>query len=227
VHLTVRIAVRILAATAVGVSTKLVEGQSPKGAGAPAYPVSPRDSRLRDGDVVLVDSERGFLEVRRTCRDLPIRISGSDWIHEFAPKLDIGQFVVFEIPQPPLIGGTGTDFDRINEAIISARKAEQELRSGNWDDVMETLRGVWELLRNQQHIRDLLERDGYTPEAAEAFDKALQSLFTLSSKFVHRLDQSRQRIMAEIKPSKEDAYLAFGLAMGALNLVARKHHRLT
>jgi hypothetical protein len=43
---------------------------------------------------------------------------------------------------------------------------------------------------------------------------ALTSLFNLSSKFVYRLDKSKLKIAPEIRASKEDAYLAFSVAMG-------------
>jgi hypothetical protein len=159
-------------------------------------------------------------------QDQAVKIAASDWIHDFAPRLGLGRFAVFEVPEPQLLTVGGQMADAIREGIESAKKAHQSLIRGEWDDVVDDLRGVWELTRNwQSDIKTALKADGYTEEAADSFIEVLKSHFALASKFHHKLDKSKQVAVPRIKPSKEDAYLVYATAMSVLNLISRKLNR--
>jgi len=80
-------------------------------------------------------------------------------------------------------------------------------------------------LRNQDEIKDLLIRDGYTEPAFADLNESLKKLFDYSSKFHHREDKGK-KIMPEIKASKEDAYLIYSASMNIVNLISKKMQRL-
>jgi len=156
-----------------------------------------------------------------------VTIPSSYWTYDFAPYLGLGRYFVVEVPQlemAELIGG-GEFATRVNEAIYALAKVEKRILEGEWNEVMEDVRPVHELLRHRTLIKDLLKRDGYTEEATEYLLNSIQNLFDCSSKFHHRVDQAGKKILPEIKASKEDAYLVYVTAAGLVNLLARKIKR--
>ena len=154
-----------------------------------------------------------------------VTISSSDWIHDYCPVFQIGKFAVFEYLLPEYTEGTGSIEERLNESINSIQKMENNIIKGEWNEVIENSRAVWELLRNQEEIEDLLIRDGYSEQAFENLNKSIKELFNFSSKFHHKEDRGK-RIMPEIKASKEDAYLIYSLSMNLVNLISKKFQRL-
>ena len=154
-----------------------------------------------------------------------VTISSSDWIHDYCPVFQIGKFAVFEYLLPEYTEGTGSIEERLNESINSIQKMENNIIKGEWNEVIENSRAVWELLRNQDEIEDLLIRDGYSEQAFENLNKSIKELFNFSSKFHHKEDRGK-RIMPEIKASKEDAYLIYSLSMNLVNLISKKFQRL-
>ena len=187
-----------------------------------------RDAPARNTRKFLYEERSGYvLKAGTHSQDLVVRVPGTDWVHDFAPTLGLGRFVVFEIPRTETFTSRGDIKDEVNAALESAAKAHESLVAGEWDEVMEDLRGVWELTRSKaDDIKALLIRDGYTEEAAVSFADAIGRHFVLASKFHHRLDKQRKKIMPEIKAAKEDAYLVYAVAMSVLNLIARKVQRL-
>lgn len=172
------------------------------------------------------DGSRVFLE-RETLRHLSsVVIRSSDWLHDYAAPWRGERYIVVEIPQISKFSATSNIEQRLNAAIDATIKAADNLSRGEWNDVVEDIRPVWELLRNEADIKGLLERDGYTPEAVSAFNDSVKAQFDLASKFVHRLDKANKRLVPEIRASKEDALLCYAFAMSLLNLVARKTARL-
>jgi hypothetical protein len=158
-------------------------------------------------------------------------ILASQWVHDFAPRLGIGTFAVFEIPSPATVEADadgGTELGAlINSAVESARAARAKLVAGEWQDVMDDLRGVAELFyKRSDLVTPLLVADGYDQAAADQFVAAMQAQFLLSSKFEHKLEQGKKaKIRPDIKPTKEEAYLAFSNSLASLNLVAAKYRR--
>lgn len=152
-------------------------------------------------------------------------IPSSDWIHDYCPVFQIGKFAVFEYLLPEYTEGTGSIEERLNESINSIQKMENNIIKGEWNEVIENSRAVWELLRNQEEIKDLLIKDGYSEQAFENLNKSIKELFNFSSKFHHKEDRGK-RIMPEIKASKEDAYLIYSLSMNLVNLISKKFQRL-
>lgn len=172
--------------------------------------------------VHLASNSKDLFEIQSETRDVSATIPGSTWTHDFAPRLGIGRFVVFELPRPVDLKGTGPLTAEIDAAVEAVLKAEGEIVAGDWTDVCEDLRGVVEILKNRKvEIEALLLKDGYTAEAATNLTSAMSSLFDLTSKFHHKLDRGK-KIAPEIKAAREDAYLLFSNTLSALNLIATK-----
>ena len=172
------------------------------------------------------DGGRTFMERQTMRHTVTVTISSGDWLHDFATPWRAIKYMVVELPQPTLLTSTPNIDQRVNAAINAAGKAGESLSKGDWNDVVEDLRPVWELLRDEVDMRDLLLRDSYTPEAITAINNSVKAQFDLASKFVHRTDRTGVRITPEIRASKEDALLCYSFAMSLLNLVSRKIMRL-
>jgi hypothetical protein len=178
-----------------------------------------------------------FIEVKDNHFIQKVIIHSSEWINKYCPEFQIGRFSVFEYLLPDYTKGSGSKEERLNESIKAIIKMQENLISGDWNGVIEDSRAVWELLKDEVNIKDLLKSDSYTEEAInELFgytDKkgckhsgCIGNLFLFSSKFMHRLDKDKKKIMPEIKASKEDAYLIYALSMNFVNLISKKMQRL-
>jgi len=155
-----------------------------------------------------------------------VTISSSDWIHDYCPVYQIGKFAVFEFLIPEYVEGTGSIEERLNKSINAMKKMENNILEGEWNEVIEDSRAVWELLRNLDEIKDLLKDDGYTDQAIENFNETITQLFKFSSKFLHQEEIGNRKIMPEMKASKEDAYLIYSLSLNLVNLISKKFQRL-
>ena len=78
-----------------------------------------------------------FLEVREQLLKKDIRIPSTDWIHDYAPKLEIGEYFVVEIPKGEKV---------IEEAWSYVEKAEECFRTWNTKGVFANCREVGKLL---------------------------------------------------------------------------------
>jgi len=178
----------------------------------------------------VISGESGpvFLRVEDRVEEFSRRIPAQDWIHDFAPFLGIGKYLVVELPIPEPIKISGELANRIEEASKSLDKMKEDLLACEWNRVIEDSRPVFELFRKygRKLVKEILTREGYTEEAIKNLINSIDSLFHYSSKFHHRTDESGKKIMPEIKASKEDAYLIYTTAMGLVNLLARKVKRL-
>lgn len=155
-----------------------------------------------------------------------VTISSSDWIHDYCPVYQIGKFAVFEFLIPEYAEGTGSIEERLNKSINAIKKMENNILEGEWNEVIEDSRAVWELLRNHDEIKDLLKNDGFTDQAIENFNEIITQLFKISSKFLHQEEIGNRKIMPEMKASKEDAYLIYSLSLNLVNLISKKFQRL-
>ncbi|MHB1664267.1 MAG: hypothetical protein ACYCT7_03250 [bacterium] len=162
-----------------------------------------------------------FLEVIDDINDLPITIPSSDWIHDFCPAFNIGKFFVFEYLMPNYTEGSDSFEERLNKAINAIKDMESKMIAGEWTDVIEDSRPIFELLKNQGEIKNLFIEDGFTDEAYNNLNNSLQSLFDFSSKFHHSVSQTK-KVMPKIKASKEDAYLIYTISMTIVNLISKK-----
>lgn len=171
------------------------------------------------------DGSPTFIEMKNNNFINRVTIRSSDWIHDYCPVFQIGRFSVFEYLLPEYKEGSGSIDERLNESINAIRRMEENMIKGDWNGVIEDSRAVWELLRTQDEIKDLLMRDGYSEQAFKDLNESLKQLFNFSSKFHHKEDKGK-KIMPEIKASKEDAYLIYAISMTIVNLISKKMQRL-
>lgn len=195
---------------------------SVRGLVASATVTRPDKGRADSESLTLVAQRHdGFLNVRTRLAHAQCRIASNDWLHDFAPKLGLGKFVTFELPQPSIIA-TGVLEERMTRALAEARRGEQLFREGRWPEACAAFRPVWELVRKNVDLSALLIKRGYTPELANSFMGAADALFQLCSKFVHATDKAGNLTAAAAVANKEEAQLVFVSAMAFVNIVARK-----
>ena len=175
--------------------------------------------------VISGDGSPTFLQLKYYDFDVNKEIKSNDWLHDFCPVFQIGKFAVFEFQLPDSIEGKGDLLDKINEAIKSIYKMEEDIQKCEWNRVIEDARPIFELLKNSDEIKDLFHRDGFTDEAITDLTEAITKLFNFSSKFHHKMDRKR-KLMPEIKASKEDAYLIYSTGLAFCNAISKKIQRL-
>jgi hypothetical protein len=171
------------------------------------------------------DSSRTFLQRETFRHPMKITISSGDWVHDYTAAWRATRYMVVELPQPSFVILTPEVEKRLAGAVSAVNKASQDMLKGEWNDVVEDLRPVWELLRNDVDIQQLLARDGYTPAAVAAFNESVRQQFELASKFLHKTDKAGNAA-PEIRAAKEDAFLCYSFALSVVNLVSRKAERL-
>ena len=215
VHLTLQIGVRCLRSTAT-----VTHGAGPAGRGMTAQ----EKPTFKETRPMLGEADGGSLKTTTDRLDIQHRIPSADWVHDYAPKFGLGKWMVVELPQPDTIG-SGPLEERVERCRKAAGKARDRLHQGEWENVCEELRPYRELIRNLPDVQALLTNDGYTADAARAFNHVIKALFELSSKFMHAVDKSGTHIVPEVRASKEDAYFHFFTAMAAINLLARKSRK--
>ena len=153
--------------------------------------------------------------VSSSVRNLTLKISASDWVNDFVPKLGLSRVVTVEMPHPAGIQFvTDTKIrERLEAALAALEEAKRSLEKGEWDGACSDLRAVWEVLRNFEPTRELLEGDGYSPDAAATTVALFGTLFELASKFgLHALDKAHAAVQKPSKASKEDAEMFFAIA---------------
>lgn len=201
--------------------------EMPPNASPVIYDYSDETLRKWD-DLWLISGKKSpkFLEIHEQIFSKEVRISASDWIHDYCPAFEFGKFMVFELPIMDKVSISGTFEKKINSAINSLRKMEQNISQGEWNNVMNYSREISELFRYEKGIKDLFERSHYGEEAYEYFKNSLLELFKFASKFHHKLDKDRKTLLPEIKASKEDAYLIYSMSVAIVNNILTKINRL-
>lgn len=198
----------------------------PEGSKGVFYHYQPKFSTSQTNMWILSgDGSPTFIEIKNNNFKNRVTIRSSDWIHDYCPIFQIGKFSVFEYLLPDYTEGSGSIDERLNESINAIKKMEENLIRGEWNGVIEDSRAVWELLRNQDEVKDLVTRDGYSEQAFIDLNEGLKQLFNFSSKFHHKEDKGK-KIMPEIKAAKEDAYLIYAMSMNIVNLISKKMQRL-
>jgi len=103
-----------------------------------AYADDPEfSSKWSDRWIISGSGNHVFLEVREELLKKDIRISSSDWIHDYAPNLGMGEYFVVEIPKGEKV---------IKEAWDYVEKAEKCFRTWDTKGVFANCREVGKLL---------------------------------------------------------------------------------
>jgi hypothetical protein len=178
--------------------------------------LAPRDH------MIILDSARGFLTATMETFHGAVEIPSSDWVHDFAPHLGLGNYLVFELPQPEEVNGEGSIFDRLRRSLVAIQDMKSDVRDGEWTQTIEHSRAVWDLLRDEAVTKPALVSGGLSDEAATALITGMKEMFTFASKFLKPIDAKTRELNPPMKAEKEDAYLVLSSAVSLTNLVARK-----
>lgn len=226
VILNIEIFVKLLESKIILSNMILSKNEDPNGSYSVLFKYDPEFSSSQ-GNMWILSGDNGPSFIKTVNKKLSnqVIIPSSDWVHDYCPVFQIGKFAVFEYLMPEYTEGTGSIEERLNESINAIKKMEEDLIKGEWNGVIENSRGVGELLRNQDEIKDLFMRNGINEQAFMDLNESLKQLFNYSSKFHHREDRGKT-IMSEIKASKEDAYLIYSLSINIVNLISKKYQRL-
>lgn len=172
--------------------------------------------------VISGSNEPVFLTIADMEQEIPVTIYASNWIHDFAPQLGLGRFVLAELPIPLPVTVRGKHSRRLDKAFEAVRKIEEKIKEGEWNEAIEKARPVAELLREKDMVKSILRKHGYHEEAANSLLGTITCLFDYSSKFLHKVDKDGTTIPPEIKAEKEDAYLTYAVSTALVNLLTQK-----
>jgi hypothetical protein len=163
-----------------------------------------------------------FLTIADWEQEIPVTIYSSNWIHDFAPQLGMGRFVLAELAIPTPIPIKGKHSKRVDKAFEALKKMEKEVREGEWTEAIEKSRPVAELLREEDLVKSLLTKHGYHEDAANSLITAIKGLFEYGSKFLHKVARDGTTIPPVTKAEKEDAYLTYTVSTALVNLLTQK-----
>lgn len=165
-------------------------------------------------------------------RNNQVRIRSSDWIADFCPAFGIGSFIQIELPQFPSLAthpdsAESDNFGaRLDEAVSGLEEMKKSIQSGDWRNCLRSARPIYELLNNKEHITDLLLADGFSNEATKSLLDSIESMFTFTSKFIHKVSKGHPRTLQPPTPAnKEDALFVYSNAATLINLLLQKHKR--
>ncbi len=158
-------------------------------------------------------------------------IKQSDWIKNYAPYLGIGDFLLLELPIPS--NKKVSDFWKqlYERLVLNLNEMEESIRFGDWYKTMFFARKFFENIKFgddkpahkkfKAEFDELMKKDQHSKEGVKNLYDAIWKFFEFVSKYVHDKDK-----VGNIHPtpvtSKEDAYFAYALALGLLNMIGKK-----
>jgi hypothetical protein len=180
--------------------------------------------RVADMNLISGDASRDFLEFEVTTFKSDLAVAASDWVHDYVPALGIGRSLNMELPMPEELELPKEVKEQFRVAVDDLGKMHDSYNRGDWIDLIENSRGIYELLKDEKLIRKLLDSDGYPTEAVDDVCKCVRALWDFTSKFHHHLDKDKKMI-PKLRPSKEEAELIYALSLTIVNLLSRKAKR--
>jgi len=158
-------------------------------------------------------------------------IKQSDWVKNFSPQLGIGNFLLLELQIP--------DDKKVNEfwkelyskLTQNLNDIEICLREGDWQKAMFFTRKFYENSKigdnKKAHAKfkdefsKLMTKTQHSQQGIDDLYTAIWKLFEFTSKYVHDIDNEGNLNPLPVS-TKEDAYFAYVIALGLLNLIGRK-----
>ncbi len=164
-----------------------------------------------------------FMKIQNFKISINISIPSSDWVNDFCPIYNVGDFLIYELPLLE-IPNTKSDLDeKLKRAIEAINNMKKHIINGDWKEVIKSSRPIWELTRNEAAIKNCLITSGYNEEVYNAFNSTINGLFKFSSKFIHELKLGKsQALLKEVNVSKEDAYMIYSSSVNIVYLISKK-----
>jgi hypothetical protein len=174
------------------------------------------------GDMNILSGNNGksFLKLKTDNFNEDFKISASDWINNYTPKLGLGKYIILEIPEPDI-----WEEEKFKELISIKNKVKSHLDQGNWNDAISNSRMIFELLGKEEGLKEFLKNSFtdqcFPDEAINDFFAGISGLFDFTSKFAHVTDRSKSFQPCPIA-YKEDAYIAYSIISNLLNMISKK-----
>ena len=131
-----------------------------------------------------------FLEVREQLLKKDVRIPSTDWIHDYAPKLEIGEYFVVEIPKGEKV---------IEEAWDYVEKAEECFRT--WDT-----KGVFANCREVGKLLDKIVSNKFkNSPAIKKWKRAIEKFNYSASLDLHLEDIKEEKPKGDVEIRKAEA----------------------
>lgn len=160
-----------------------------------------------------------------------LRIDQPTWLKTCAPYFEIGNFLLLElrIPDKVLVDEFWSD---LYQALIrNVNEMEGYIRNGDWENVMRTARRFFENIKIgdskpghkefKEEFQKIMFSNGHTNKGVGNLLNGIKELFDFTSKYIHEKDE-QGNLKPIIVAAKEDAYFAFSISVGLLNLLGRK-----
>lgn len=169
------------------------------------------------------------LQVKRQYNNIVIK--QSDWVKNYAPLLGIGNFLLLELQIPDDKKVTEFWKELYAKLTHNLKDIETCLRVGDWQKAMFFARKFYENAKIgdnkkahgkfKDEFNKLMAKDQHSQEGIDELYTAIWKLFEFISKYVHDKDKDGNLNPLPIS-TKEDAYFAYSIALGLLNLIGRK-----
>ena len=160
-----------------------------------------------------------------------IHIKQSDWIQNFAPVLGIGKYVLLELQIPESVNVKTFWKTMYSKLSDNVHEMELSLRSGDWYKTMTVARRYYENIKLgdnkpgtkkfREEFDKLMIQNDHSKEGLQNLYTAIWQLFEFFSKYIHEKDKEGNH-QAMPQSTKEDAYFAYALAVGLLNMIGKK-----
>ncbi len=167
-----------------------------------------------------ISSELG--EMFTTSHQFQYTIHESVWIQEFCPSLQLGSFLLFEIPVVDSLPQNTEVNKKLNVAITTLGDMKKNYLLHDWNGVIRESRHICDLFRKDQEIHDLLTQEGYPAEVAKSFEDLLFKLFDFASKFAHKVSRDNTTMIPPFRATREDAMLIYSLGCSIVNLIGTR-----
>lgn len=172
-----------------------------------------------------------FLTLKVTRLKSDLRIPQPTWLKTCAPYFEIGNFLLLELRIPDKISINEFWSDLYQALIRNVSEMQGYLRNGDWGNVLRTARRFFENIKIgdsksghkqfKEEFQKLMIADGHTIAGVDNLHDGIWQLFEFTSKYVHENDKEGN-LKPIIVTAKEDAYFAFSICIGLLNLLGRK-----
>ncbi len=175
-----------------------------------------------DPEVTFLSTSGELGEIRTTSHQFQYTIHESVWIQEFCPPLQLGSFVLFEVPIVDSFPQNTEVNKKLNAAIATLGDMRKNYLLPDWNGVIRESRHICDLFRKDQEIRDLLIQEGYPAEVAKSFEDLLFKLFDFASKFAHKVSRDNTTMIPPFRSSREDAMLIYSLGCSIVALIGTR-----
>ncbi|MBI1225475.1 MAG: hypothetical protein GC192_09595 [Bacteroidetes bacterium] len=181
---------------------------------------------VSSGKLISIHDRGALFEIKYQEVKLGVTIHNSTWIHDFLPVFGLGTYLVFDIPNPVIVHSKDKLAERLEAAFEAVEKMEEARVKGEWYDVIRHSRQIWELVRDENKITELLENSAFTEDAIKEFNEMVKHSFEYASKFIHRIPRKNpDNVMPIMNVEKEDALFVYSICVNALNVLATKINR--